>query len=95
MLKKLLLLAALLWTGGLSAAAPTQAVFDVKNMTCAACGVTIQTALRRVPGVSQSHVDEKSSTVTVQYDSKRTTASALEKVISESGFPAKVRSAGG
>ena len=92
--KTIALAVALLWTSIAAAASPTRAKFDVKNMTCAACSLTIEKALGKVPGVSSSHVDAETNTVTVEFDAKRTNAGALATVITNAGFPAKPSLAG-
>jgi copper chaperone CopZ len=88
-------LAALVWTGLVSAATPTRAVFDVQNLTCPACAITIEKALDRVPGVTATEVDADKALVTVDFDADRTSAPAVAKAISEAGFPAKPRPSGG
>lgn len=85
----------MLWTSAVVAATPTKTKFDVQNMTCAACGITIEKALGRVPGVSSTKVDSASNTVTVVFDAERTTPAALATVITNAGFPAKPSRVGG
>lgn len=95
MIRKGMFLAAALWAGVVAAATPAKVVFDVQNITCAACGLTIEMALRRVPGVSETRVDADNATVTVAFDADRTSGPAVAKAISDAGFPAKARHAGG
>ena len=95
MIKRALALAAVLWSGLVFAGTPTREVFDVRNITCAACGITIEKALERVPGVTATHVDADKATVTVDFDADRTNAPAVAKVISDAGFPATPRRHGG
>ncbi|MBS0200448.1 MAG: cation transporter [Proteobacteria bacterium] len=76
------------------AAAPKQVVFQVKNMTCPACSITIDKALGKVSGVGPRTVDTRAETVTVSYDSDRTTEGAIAKAISDAGFPATVKPTG-
>jgi copper chaperone CopZ len=95
MIRQAVVLAAVLWSGLVVAATPTRAVFDVKNVTCAACAITIEKALDRVPGVTATHVDADKAIVTVDFDADRTTTPAVAKAISQAGFPATARPAGG
>ena len=95
MIKRTLALAAVLWSGLVLADTPTREVFDVRNITCAACGITIEKALERVPGVTATLVDADKATVTVDFDADRTNAPAVAKAISDAGFPATPRRQGG
>ena len=52
------------WAGMAFAATPKQAVLDVEKMTCPACGITIEKALDKVPGVTGTKCDTKAATVT-------------------------------
>lgn len=88
-------LSAALWLGLASAATPKRVVLDVENMTCPACSITIEKALDTVPGVTGKQVDTKAATVTVTFDSERTTALAVARAITVAGFPAKARANGG
>lgn len=94
-LKSFGFLALMLCTAAVSAVTPAKATFNVQNMTCAACGLTIQTALRRVPGVGSTQVDARKNTVTVEFDSERTSPKALATVITNAGFPAAQSRSGG
>lgn len=95
MIRRAVVFAAILWSGLVVAATPTRSAFDVKNVTCPACSITIEKALDRVPGVTATHVDVEKAIVTVEFDADRTSAPALAKAISEAGFPASVRHARG
>lgn len=78
-----------------NAAPPKQVVLDVKNMTCPACGITIEKALGDVAGVARIKVDTSAGTVAVTFDPGRTTVPAVARAISDAGFPATPRSGGG
>lgn len=45
-----------------------QIVLQIKGMSCEGCAATVQQALRKVPGVSQVHVDYKHSEAVVNFD---------------------------
>ena len=85
----------LVWAGSALAATPKEAVLDVANMTCPACGLTIKKALDNVPGVSKTKVDAKAATVTVDFDAERTDPLTIARAITDAGFPAKARTDGG
>lgn len=82
---------ATLWLGMSLAAVPKQVVLDVENMTCAACSITIEQALKKVPGVTGQRIDAKSSTVVVTYDPARTSIAIVSRAVTNAGFPAKAR----
>ncbi|HEV8646213.1 MAG TPA: cation transporter [Burkholderiales bacterium] len=63
----------------------------VQGMTCAACPITVKTALKRVPGVSDVKVDYKTGIAEVSYDPKKTSPDELAKAITSVGFPTSVR----
>jgi len=95
-MKKLLSFLLLIALSPLALAAQTErAVFQVKNMTCSTCALTIERALKRAGGVSQVDFDGKAATVIVQFDPAQTSAATIQKTITEAGFPAKKRADGG
>lgn len=99
-----LLAAAVLGLGGLGAPvfAPTvvaQAAdeaalqtrtFTVEKMTCAACPITVKTAMSRVEGVRSVEVDYESKTATVTFDPAVTTAKEIALASANAGYPAQV-----
>lgn len=95
MRKCTLALMAVIWAGTAGAAPPETVVLDAANMTCPACSITIEKALEKVPGVTDTEIDTEASTVTVTFDSDRTSSSAIARAITEAGFPAKARANGG
>jgi mercuric ion binding protein len=84
------LVSCLLLAGSALAAEPQTVTLAVEHMTCAACPVTVRTALSHVTGVSASTVDMKTHTATVTFDPTRTTPDALAKAVSDAGCPATV-----
>lgn len=95
MRKWTLALMAAMWAGATGAAPPEVVVLDAANMTCPACSITIEKALEKVPGVGETEVDTQAATVTVTFDSGRTSISAIARAVTEAGFPAKARANGG
>jgi mercuric ion binding protein len=88
-------LMALLSAGLAFAATPKTVVLDVQNVTCPACGLTIEKALDNVPGVTGQQVDTDAATVKVTFDPALTSEATVAKAITDAGFPAKLRSSGG
>jgi mercuric ion binding protein len=60
-------------------------------MTCAACPITVKTALKRVPGVSGVKVDYKTGIAEVNYDPNKTSADELAKAVTTVGYPTTVK----
>jgi mercuric ion binding protein len=77
-----------------SAETPKVAILHVDNMTCPACGITIERALAKVPGTSKPRINARSAIVTVKFDAERTNAAAIARAITNAGFPAKVKANG-
>jgi len=63
----------------------------VQGMTCAACPITVKTALKRVPGVSDVKVDYKSGIAEVNYDPNKTSPDELAKAVTTVGYPTTVK----
>ena len=71
------------------AATPQTVVLDMQNMTCSLCSITVQRALGKVSGVSDTKIDYDKKTATVKYDPDKTNTAALIKATTDAGFPAK------
>lgn len=69
-------------------AALRTATFTVENMTCAACPITVRTAMKRVKGVKSVDVDFAARTATVVFDPAVTTAEAIAEASANAGYPA-------
>lgn len=63
----------------------------VQGMTCAACPITVKTALKRVPGVSDVKVDHKTGIAEVSYDPTKTSPDELAKAVTTVGYPTIVK----
>lgn len=63
--------------------------FAIRNMTCAACPITVRTAMQKVAGVKSVTVDFKAKTATVVYDPAVATAQAIAAASTNAGYPAK------
>jgi mercuric ion binding protein len=73
------------------AATPRTVTFDVNNMTCATCPITVKKSLEKVSGVSAVRVDYDKKTATVTYDPDKTKPDALTHATTDAGFPSTLR----
>lgn len=65
-----------------------QTIFAIKNMTCAACPITVRTAMGRVAGVSAVKVDFAAKTAQVTYDPRRASIAQIAAASTNAGYPA-------
>lgn len=72
--------------------AATQTVtLSVPGMTCAACPITVKTALTKVEGVTKAEVSFENREATVTFDDAKTNAQALTKATEDAGYPSSVK----
>lgn len=71
-------------------AAPQTVTLAVEKMTCAACPITVKTALSRVPGVTDVSVSFEKKQATVVFDDAQTTVAALTRATTDAGYPSTV-----
>ena len=71
-------------------AAPQTVTLAVSKMTCAACPITVKTALSRVPGVTEVTVSYETKQATVVFDDTQTNVAALTRATTDVGFPSAV-----
>lgn len=64
------------------------ATFDVENMTCALCPITVRKAMAAVPGVSKVEVDFESKTATVAFDPAAASSADIAAASTNAGYPA-------
>lgn len=76
------------------AAAPTLAevTFDVPDMTCALCPVTVKAAMSGIKGVHSVDVNFDARTAHVVFDPAVTDAAAIAKASEQAGYPATAQS---
>lgn len=72
-------------------AAERTIIMNVENMTCAACPVTVRTAMKSVPGVKEVKVDFANKTAVVVFDDAQAATDAIAEASRLAGFPANVR----
>ena len=68
-------------------AAPQTVTLAVSKMTCAACPITVKTALSRVPGVTAVNVSFEKKQATVHFDDAKTNVAALTHATTDAGYP--------
>jgi len=87
------LIASLFFAAGLAVASDNDqtATFNVEQMTCATCPITVSKAMQRVDGVKEVNVDLDSKTATVTYDASITSTAEIGKASTDVGFPASPR----
>ena len=66
----------------------------VPGMTCAACPITVKTALSRVPGVEKVVVHFSQRNAVVTFDDAKTQATALTKATADAGYPSTTKRGG-
>ena len=72
--------------------AATQTVtLSVPGMTCAACPITVKTALTKVDGVTKAEVSFENREAIVTFDDTKTNALALTKATEDAGYPSSVK----
>lgn len=72
--------------------AATQTVtLAVPGMTCAACPITVKTALTKVDGVTKAEVSFENREAIVTFDDTKTNALALTKATEDAGYPSSVK----
>jgi Cu2+-exporting ATPase len=65
-----------------------ESALQLSGLHCAACAETIESALRRVPGVLDARVSAAASRANVRWDPARTRVSALVAAITQAGYGA-------
>jgi Cd2+/Zn2+-exporting ATPase len=63
--------------------------WHVEGMDCASCVAKVDTALRRMPGVSEVAVNRMAERLTLRLAPGRTDATAIEAALSALGYPAR------
>ena len=72
--------------------AATQTVtLSVPGMTCAACPITVKTALSKVEGVSKADVTFEKREAVVTFDDAKTNVQKLTKATEDAGYPSSVK----
>lgn len=64
---------------------------SVPGMTCAACPITVKTALSKVHGVEKVVISFEKKQAVVMYDDARTNVDALTRATANAGYPSTVK----
>lgn len=92
-MKKLFATMALVSMTSLVWAAPQTTTLAVEGMTCAACPLTVKSALFKVPGVTHVEVNLDRREAQVSYDNSRVDADKLMQATEAAGYPSRVKEA--
>jgi mercuric transport protein len=65
-----------------------KACFDVQGMTCATCGLTVKSAVKKLNGIKEVTASVEKKNAVVQFDSKQTNVEAIRKAIDNVGYKA-------
>lgn len=79
-------------TAAAQVATARSTTFDIRNMTCALCPVTVKKAMERVAGVKSVRIDFDARTATVVFDPAVTSVDAIAAASANAGYPAAVKS---
>lgn len=63
----------------------------VPGMTCAACPITVKTALSKVDGVQKTEVIYEKREAVITFDDAKTNAAALTEATEKAGYPSTVK----
>ncbi len=66
----------------------TEVVIPVAGMTCLTCELTVESSLKRLPGVASADANVAQQRVTVQYDPVQVTVEQLMAAINQTGYKA-------
>ncbi len=66
----------------------SKVTLNLRGMHCASCANSIQSATRSIAGVASSNVNFATEEAVVEFDEKKTSASAIQKVIKDIGYEA-------
>ncbi len=69
----------------------SEAVIDVKGMTCNSCVNHVGAALRKLPGVTAVEVKLAEGEARVLFDPELVTPSAMVSAVEEEGYEARTR----
>lgn len=67
------------------------ATLYVEKIFCSACAITVNKALRGVPGVANVSVDVDKKEVIVRFDPAKANATDLTAATAKRGFPSSIR----
>jgi copper chaperone CopZ len=68
--------------------AGVQAVIPVRGMACFTCEVAVQTAVKKLPGVTEIKASAKQGIARISYDPEKTSLEEIVQAIRETGYQA-------
>ena len=66
-----------------------QVTIPVEGMTCFTCEFAVQSAVKKLPGISQIKASAKNGNATISYDPTKVSLDEIVKAINETGYKAK------
>lgn len=90
-MKKLLATIALAAIAAPVWAAPQTVTLAVPGMTCAACPITVKTAIAKVPGVNKVDVNFDKREAVVTFDDAKASVQKLTQATENAGYPSSVK----
>lgn len=72
-------------------AAERTVTLEVPGMNCGMCPITVNKALKKVPGVKNAKADLDSKQAVVTYDDAKTTTEQLIKATTDAGYPSSLK----
>jgi Cu+-exporting ATPase len=66
----------------------SKVTLNLRGMHCASCASSIETATRSISGVAKSNVNFATEEMAVEFDEKKTSSAAIQKVIKDIGYEA-------
>jgi periplasmic mercuric ion binding protein len=85
-----IVLALVCWSVPVLAATKT-VTLSVSGMTCAACPITVKTAITKIEGVEKAEVSFEKKEAVVTYDDAKTKVEALMEATKNAGYPSTVK----
>lgn len=66
----------------------TKESFLIEGMTCASCALSVENAVKRLPGVDQASVNLTTEKLSVDYQDETINPKIIEKAVAEAGYQA-------
>jgi len=76
-------------TPGVPSSTATEAVIPVEGMTCLSCELTIESGLKRLPGIQYADARVTDQTVSVRYDPSQISVDDMVEAINKTGYRAR------
>ena len=83
------LMTPLVW-GGAALAGERTITLAVDKMYCGACPLTVESAIKGVPGVNSVKVSYENKSAVVVFDDAQTTVDAIAAASTNAGYPARL-----